>query len=131
MSTAPPADRLPDPALSDADYHKHADAFIESLLEFLEELGDVTDVDGYDVVYSSGVLTLKLGEHGTYVVNKQPPNKQLWLSSPVSGPKRYDVRLSDCRWIYSRDGHSLDELLNTELSQMLGDKIAWKPPGLA
>lgn len=27
---------------------------------------------------------------GTYVLNKQPPNKQIWLSSPISGPKRYD-----------------------------------------
>jgi len=32
----------------------------------------------------SGVLTLDLGSHGTYVLNKQPPNKQIWLSSPVS-----------------------------------------------
>lgn len=24
------------------------------------------------------------------MLNKQPPNKQIWLSSPVSGPKRYD-----------------------------------------
>ena len=31
----------------------------------------------------SGVLTLKLGDKGTYVINKQPPNKQIWLSSPV------------------------------------------------
>lgn len=31
----------------------------------------------------SGVLTLKLGLHGTYVINKQPPNKQIWLSSPL------------------------------------------------
>lgn len=30
----------------------------------------------------SGVLNLRLGEHGTYVINKQPPNKQIWLSSP-------------------------------------------------
>jgi frataxin len=30
----------------------------------------------------SGVLTLKLGANGTYVINKQPPNKQIWLSSP-------------------------------------------------
>jgi len=34
--------------------------------------------------HQSGVLTLKLGEHGTYVINKQPPNKQIWLSSPIS-----------------------------------------------
>ena len=31
----------------------------------------------------NGVVTLKLGEHGTYVLNKQPPNRQIWLSSPV------------------------------------------------
>ncbi len=30
----------------------------------------------------SGVLTLRLGPRGTYVINKQPPNKQIWLSSP-------------------------------------------------
>lgn len=32
----------------------------------------------------SGVLTIRLGgDMGTYVLNKQAPNKQLWLSSPV------------------------------------------------
>jgi hypothetical protein len=34
------------------------------------------------VVGQSGVLTLILGDNGTYVINKQPPNKQIWLSSP-------------------------------------------------
>ncbi|KAL8636792.1 MAG: hypothetical protein Q9228_005856 [Teloschistes exilis] len=38
----------------------------------------------------SGVLTLAFPPIGTYVLNKQPPNKQIWLSSPKSGPKRYD-----------------------------------------
>lgn len=30
----------------------------------------------------SGVLTLRMGSAGTYVINKQPPNQQIWLSSP-------------------------------------------------
>lgn len=34
------------------------------------------------MVLKSGVLTLILGNNGTYVINKQPPNKQIWLSSP-------------------------------------------------
>ena len=42
---------------------------------------------------ADGVLTVKLNEHGTYVVNKQTPNKQIWLSSPVSGPYRYDMHM--------------------------------------
>ncbi|KAH3448100.1 hypothetical protein KXV91_001663 [Aspergillus fumigatus] len=67
---------------------------------------------------------------GTYVLNKQPPNKQIWLSSPISGPKRYDWVLEgdqmhekqDARpfgngqWIYLRDGSNLTDLLNAELS---------------
>ncbi|KAK2547811.1 Frataxin-like protein [Acropora cervicornis] len=32
----------------------------------------------------SGVLTVNLGAgRGTYVINKQSPNKQIWLSSPT------------------------------------------------
>ena len=35
------------------------------------------------------MLTIKFGNsHGTYVINRQTPNKQIWLSSPKSGPKR-------------------------------------------
>lgn len=30
-----------------------------------------------------GVLTIKLGKRGTFVLNKQAPNRQIWLSSPV------------------------------------------------
>jgi frataxin-like iron-binding protein CyaY len=69
------------------------------------------------------------------VLNKQPPNRQVWLSSPISGPKRYDwVITSDSqqhksestvdsgddgqtggKWIYLRDGTSLSDLLKKEL----------------
>jgi frataxin len=74
----------------------------------------------------SGVLTLKFPPAGTYVINKQPPNKQIWLSSPISGPKRYDyVVVSEGQdakedtgagiWVYLRDGSTLAGLLETEL----------------
>jgi frataxin len=87
--------------LSTGEYHKVADHTLEEILEVLETIGDERDIDGFDVEYSvsscmsltyelnwfltlqqQGVLTLKLGSKGTYVLNKQPPNKQIWLSSP-------------------------------------------------
>ena len=43
-----------------------------------------------------GVLTVRLGELGTYVINKQAPNRQLWMSSPLSGPVRYDWAPGQC-----------------------------------
>lgn len=72
----------------------------------------------YEVEYSSGVLTLKLGDKGTYVINKQPPNKQIWLSSPLSGPKRYDYSSAHDDWVYARDGRTMSDLLNKELSDV-------------
>ena len=64
------------------------------------------------------MLTVKFGrEYGTYVVNRQVPNQQIWLSSPKSGPKRYDF--IDGTWIYKHDGKSLHELLNEEISDIV------------
>jgi hypothetical protein len=53
------------------------------------------------------VLNVTVGGHGTFVLNKQAPNKQLWLSSPVSGPLRYDFCVDSARWLNSRDQHSM------------------------
>ncbi|KAJ2996846.1 hypothetical protein HDV02_006099 [Globomyces sp. JEL0801] len=103
----------------DLIYHKRADEYLENLVEYLEEIGDELDHDGYDVVYSSGVLTLSLGNSGTYVLNKQPPNRQIWLSSPTTGPKRFDYEEPIKQWVYERTGLKLNDLLNKELSDIL------------
>ena len=74
----------------------------------------------------AGVLTLALPPAGTYVLNKQPPNKQIWLSSPMSGPKRYDWvvkgegmdQKEGCGigdWVYLRDGSTLSGLVRKEM----------------
>ncbi|KAI1797682.1 Frataxin [Ganoderma leucocontextum] len=104
-------------------YHQYSDATMEKMLESLENLLDELGESEYEVDYGSGVLTLKLGTHGTYVINKQPPNKQIWLSSPFSGPKRYDYTPEQDGWVYSRDGRSLSELLNQELGEVFGRKV--------
>lgn len=71
------------------------------------------------------MLTVALGsEYGTYVINRQSPNKQIWLSSPVSGPKRYNLVLKDGGyWIYKHDGVSLHKLLQDEISRIVVNKI--------
>jgi frataxin len=111
------------------NYEKVADETLESLTEkfdFIgEEIEDNNVSDYYDVTYSSGVLTVKLGPSiGTFVLNKQSPNLQLWLSSPLSGPKRFD--LIENKWIYKRTGESLHELLSNELSKSLKKQITFE-----
>lgn len=61
---------------------------------------------------------MKLGDKfGTYVINRQTPNRQIWLSSPTSGPKRYDY--IDDSWIYKHDGVAMHQLLQDELSKII------------
>jgi len=96
--------------------------------ETLDDLADTFDTlleefypSEFDSTLANGVLTVQLSQNGTYVINKQTPNRQLWLSSPTSGPKRYDY--VDGKWIYLRDGHCLQDLLSTEFSQILGKPV--------
>ena len=87
-AAAPP---LPPPPAADHDaaYHAAADATLADLTDALEAWIDDGPAgtalgDDADVECGQGVLTVRLGrERGTYVVNKQAPNRQLWLSSPV------------------------------------------------
>ncbi|XP_017728538.1 PREDICTED: frataxin, mitochondrial isoform X3 [Rhinopithecus bieti] len=110
-------------SLDDTTYERLAEETLDSLAEFFEDLADKPyTFEDYDVSFGSGVLTVKLGgDLGTYVINKQTPNKQIWLSSPSSGPKRYDW--TGKNWVYSHDGVSLHELLGAELTKALKTKL--------
>ncbi|CBX93506.1 similar to mitochondrial chaperone Frataxin [Plenodomus lingam JN3] len=109
--------------LTAEEFHERADHYLNELVQRLEEAQEKDP--GIEVDYSAGVLEVTLQEN-TFVLNKQPPNKQIWLSSPLSGPKRFDWVVSqegmDFKegggvgdWIYLRDGSSLTEILRKEL----------------
>jgi len=113
-------------------YHEQSDAFMEQLVAELEALQEVRE--DVDVEFTAGVLTLVFPPNGSYVINKQPPNKQIWLSSPISGPKRYDwVLLGEGQdqkegggkgeWIYLRDGSTLSGLMRKEVGIDLSGEL--------
>ncbi|XP_043688171.1 frataxin, mitochondrial-like [Telopea speciosissima] len=110
--------------LEEDEFHSLADATINALQEKLEEYGDDIQIDGFDIDYANQVLTFKLGNLGTYVLNKQTPNRQIWLSSPVSGPSRFDWDRSSQSWIYRRTKANLLQLLESELEQLSGEPIS-------
>ncbi|CAB3257861.1 unnamed protein product [Arctia plantaginis] len=99
---------------------------LESLCDYFEEIVESDpNLKGADITYTDGVLTVAFGgNYGTYVINRQTPNKQIWLSSPVSGPKRYDLILKDGGyWLYKHDGVSLHQLLQNEISKIVKNKV--------
>ncbi|KAF4980611.1 hypothetical protein FZEAL_3424 [Fusarium zealandicum] len=119
--------------VTEDEYHELSDEYLDNVVNKFEELQD--ERGDIDVEFSpltnrfisqAGVLTISWPDKGIYVINKQPPNKQIWLSSPISGPKRYDwcligesqgekegTGVGD--WIYARDGSSLNQVFSEEL----------------
>lgn len=110
--------------LQEDEFHNLADSTIHHLLEKIEEYGDSVEIDGFDIDYGNQVLTVKFGDLGTYVLNKQTPNRQIWMSSPVSGPSRFDWDQNAQAWVYRRTKEYLFKILESELTQLCGNAIS-------
>lgn len=104
--------------ISDTQYNRISNDYLEDLGDELEAVGE--DYPSVDFELSQGVLTLNTTK-GTYVINRQPPTKQMWLSSPLTGPNRYD--LIGGQWVSLRDHGKLTELLSRELSEILETEL--------
>ncbi|XP_055298350.1 frataxin, mitochondrial [Sitodiplosis mosellana] len=111
--------------ITQLDYEHFCVETLDGVCDYIEELIDsINHLTTADVVNKDGVLTVSLGStYGTYVINKQSPNKQIWLSSPTSGPKRFDfVYAKDGSklgyWIYKHTGETLHELLDKEFTEI-------------
>uniref|UniRef100_A0A3Q2I751 Frataxin, mitochondrial n=1 Tax=Equus caballus TaxID=9796 RepID=A0A3Q2I751_HORSE len=116
---------FPCSSLNETTYERLAEETLDSLVEFHEDLADKPyKFEDGDISFGSDILTVKLGgDLGTYVVNKQTPNKQIWLSPPSSIPSR--TRKTQVR---SGDGVALHELLATELTKALKTNLDLPSP---
>ncbi len=68
-----------------------------------------------DVSSTHSILTIKRGTH-TIVINTQTPNRQLWYSSTVSGPQRFNY--SEGRWLNSKE-EEIDPTMKEDIRAML------------
>ncbi|KAM3134090.1 hypothetical protein pb186bvf_013816 [Paramecium bursaria] len=68
-----------------------------------------------DITYSDGVLYVDCNGK-TFVINRQTPNLQLWYSSPVSGPQRYNYIEGDWR---NQKNQILQQFLIDEIKHIL------------
>ncbi|KJE91286.1 hypothetical protein CAOG_02445 [Capsaspora owczarzaki ATCC 30864] len=114
-------------ALTAHEYHRLADSTLHdvraSLEETIDNAGD--EVLDYDIIEQSGVMTMAFGSKGTYVLNKQAPNQQMWLSSPASGPHRFDWSSTQQAWISTQNPKlNLLELLETEFASRIGLRVS-------
>jgi frataxin len=136
---APPGEYIAD--ISEARFHELADDTLDEIIDLMSVIEEYdglsadADSDDVDLNYSQGVLSAHLGLKGIWVMNKQTPNRQIWWSSPISGPKRFeltphaltaigeDTMVSAKNWTCTRDGESgitLQSLLRSEMLEISG-----------
>lgn len=78
----------------------------------MESIFSALDAKYTDVSLKDAVITAFIPQKGTYVINRQPPKKEVWLSSPVSGPLHF--RMQGKSWV-SRNGQTPGQVLQEEL----------------
>lgn len=102
-------------------FHARADRTLAAIFETVEEvLGAELDAD-----LQGGILTIELDTGGQYVINKHAPNRQIWMSSPVSGAAHFAYQEGQ-GWVSTRTASRLDEVLAGELSATTGTAIAFE-----
>ena len=96
-----------------------ADEFLERIADIIDEaLGDRIDVD-----FQHGILTLSLENGGQYVINKHGPNREIWLSSPVSGAWHFAPNDGD--WISTREPRALLSILLADELVVFGERLSF------
>ncbi|CAM9718928.1 unnamed protein product [Ectocarpus sp. 13 AM-2016] len=110
--------------MSEQEFHSVADEALEEIHDAVEEALEDGFEDDFDCNMSQGVLNIIVGDRGTWVLNKQSPNRQIWWSSPISGPMRFEYHEESKRWLNTRDGETeLRVILATEMSEKCGVSV--------
>ena len=104
--------------MDNSQFETLADAMLGRIQSALEAAGGDLDVELVE-----GVLTVETESGGKFLVNKHGPNRQIWLSSPVSGAWHFAWSETDQGWISTRGGERLEDLLGRELSEAAGEAI--------
>ena len=111
-------------ALDDSRFAVLADETLRRILEAVDASGGDLDADLRD-----GVLTIEAGSGAQYVINQHAPNREIWVSSPVSGAWHFAFDETRGQWADTRAKDTasallLPDLLARELSELGGAPFA-------
>ena len=102
-----------DEKISDLDksFHSRVATLVDQIMMSIEE-GDSRNL--VDLDYSNEVLTIEI-DSDIYVINKQSFLREVWLSSPISGPHHFSYK--DNKWKNSQS-QDIYSILSEEISNL-------------
>ena len=103
--------------MTESEFHGAVDAVLARIESSLEGEDDL------DVDLESGILTVTCADASRVIVNRQTPNREIWVAARSGG---FHFRLKDGEWRDTRSGDELFASLARVIESQGGVKARWK-----
>lgn len=103
--------------MTESDFHRAVEAILGRIEASLE--GD----DELDVDLEGGVLTIECPDASRVIVNRQTPNREIWVAAKSGG---FHFVLREGEWRDTRSGEELFASLARVIRAQAGVEVRWK-----
>jgi CyaY protein len=103
--------------MTESDFHRAVEAILARIESSLE------DADALDVEVEAGVLTIECEDGSRIIVNRQTPNREIWVAARSGG---FHFVLRDGLWFDTRSGEELFASLSRLVHAQCGAEARWK-----
>jgi CyaY protein len=103
--------------MNESDFHRAVDAVL-ARIESAAEASDALEVD-----LESGILTITCPDASRIIVNRQTPNREIWVAARSGG---FHFRFAEGAWRDTRGGDELFASLARIVRSQSGEEIAFE-----
>ena len=103
--------------MTESEFHRVVDAVL-ARIESLAEVEDQLDVD-----LEAGILTLTAQDESRIIVNRQTPNREIWVAARSGG---FHFAFRGGRWADTRSGDELFAALSRLVALQARISVDWK-----
>ena len=103
--------------MTESEFHGAVDAILARIESSLE------DEDALDVDLESGILTVTCADGSKVIVNRQTPNREIWVAARSGG---FHFAFRDGAWRDTRGGEELFASLARVLASQARVEVRWK-----
>jgi CyaY protein len=103
--------------MTESEFHRAVDAVLERIESCVE------NHDELDVDVEAGVLTITCPDDSRVIVNRQTPNREIWVAARSGG---FHFTAREGAWRDTRSGDELFASLSRILESQADARIDWK-----
>jgi CyaY protein len=103
--------------MNESEFHRAVDAVLARVEASVEAL------DGLDVDLESGILTITCADGSRVIVNRQTPNREIWVAARSGG---FHFASRDGGWRDTRTGDELFASLARIIASQARVDVDWK-----